>query len=507
MRSKTNDQKHINLLVTIDDNYLLPLITMLKSYSRVHKKIKTDVYLVHSKLEEKDIDELIDKIDNKNINIHSIKTSYYFSNISSLERFQNESFSKLMAFYYLPNGVKKCLYLSPNVFIRKSLLSLYNMDLDNNYIIGTSHTYGIKNIIKKVYLRLKNQKRYLDSSVMLMNIQKMRKDFSIEKITEHLEEVEDKLVINEQDLINILYGKKIILLDEKKYNLDEKTFKRHKRKFNIEAVRKETAIINYNGKYRPWLKNYKGKLNRFYPILKNKGEAPVNGLKKHLKSFRHINKAQKVMLFSFISFVLIWLVLILSFGKEFIVLVSKPDEFKEWLNTFGIFDEVIFIVIRIAQTVVKFMATEPFEIASGYVWGTFWGMVYCLIGNTIGTVIILFLTRKYGKKVLEVLLPIKNLDVLRVFKKKKNTYLWLFILYLIPGTPKDTFTYFVGMLPIKTIPFLIITGIAKIPSIISSTLCGATLADKQYLFAILIVVITLLLSVLGAFLYKKFSKK
>ena len=74
-----------------------------------------------------------------------------------------------------------------------------------------------------------------------------------------------------------------------------------------------------------------------------------------------------------------------------------------------------------------------------------------------------------------------------IFKKKKNTYLWLFILYLIPGTPKDTFTYFVGMLPIKTIPFLIITGIAKIPSIISSTLCGATLADKQYLFAILII--------------------
>ena len=312
MRSKTNNQKHINLLVTIDDNYLLPLITMLKSYSKVHKKIKTDVYLVHSKLEEKDIDDLIDKIDNKNINIHSIKTNYYFATIPSLERFQSESFSKLMAFNYLPNGVKRCLYLSPTVYVRKSLLSLYNMDMDDDYIIGTSHTYGIKSIIKKVYLRLKNQKRYLDSSVMLMNIQKMRKDFSIDKIVKHLEEVEDKLVISEQDLINILYGNKIILLDEKKYNLDEKTFKRHKRKFNIEAVRKETAIINYNGKYRPWSKNYKGKLNRFYPILKNKAEAPVGGIKKHLKSLRHINKAQKVMLFSFIAFVLIWLILIFA---------------------------------------------------------------------------------------------------------------------------------------------------------------------------------------------------
>jgi len=78
MRSKANDKKHINLLVTIDDNYLLPLITMLKSYSKVHKKIKTDVYLVHSKLEEKDIDNTCTWI-----NAHLVDEGYINLNLNS----------------------------------------------------------------------------------------------------------------------------------------------------------------------------------------------------------------------------------------------------------------------------------------------------------------------------------------------------------------------------------------------------------------------------------------
>ncbi len=513
MRSKNNkkNKQHINLLVTIDKNYLSPLITMMQSYSKVHSEVTTDVYLVHSALEEKDIDLLIDEVNDKNINVHSIKiTKNWFSDTPVLERLPKESFYRLMAFDYLPKEVECCLYLDPDIYIRKSLLPLYNMEMGDCYIAGASHLYGFINFINKARLNLTNQERYINSGIMLMNIKQIREDFTVESIFESLEDNIQKLIMGDQDLVNILFGSNMILLDEKIYNLDERAFKHNKKNFDLNSVEKETAIIHYNGKYKPWLDGYKGELNCFYPNVENKGPAPVGKLKKQIKSILNITKAttaQKIATIGFLGFLILWVVLFINYGKELTSIISNPTLFKSWLGQFGVFDEIIFILLRTAQTVIKFMPAEPFEIASGYVWGAIPGMIYCLIGNLIGTLIILALTKKFGQKVFEFFMPTKNMKVFSIFKNTKNIYSLLFFLYLIPGLPKDGFTYFVGLLPVKVFPFLLISGIARIPSIISSTICGSTLYSKQYIVSFLVFIVTIFLSIFGMFIYKKILNK
>lgn len=510
MRSKKYKKEHINLLVTIDKNYLFPLTKMLQSYSDTHNEIITDVYIAHSALEENDINNLENDINDKNIHLHNIKiTESWFEDTPVLERLPKESFYRLIAFEYLPKNVERCLYLDPDIYIRKSLLPLYNMDMGNSYIAGASHMYGFLNALNKARLNLNNQKRYINSGVMLMNLKQIRKDFTRDTIFECLEENIQKLIMGDQDLVNILFGTNMSLLDERIYNLDERTFNHNKRNFDLSKVEKETAIIHYNGKYKPWLDGYKGQLDCFYPPVENKGPAPIGKLKKQIKAIFNITKAttqQKIVLFGFICFLLLWIFSYFFFGKELIKIVSEPVLFREWLANFGPFDEIIFILLRAAQTVIKFMPAEPFEIASGYAWGAIPGMIYCLIGNLIGTLVILVFTKKYGQKVLEFFMPAKNMKTFNLFKNSNSIYSLLFFLYLIPGSPKDGFTYFVGLLPVKIIPFLIITGIARIPSVISSTLCGSTLADKQYWISILIFVITIVLSILGTFLYQKYIK-
>lgn len=90
-----------------------------------------------------------------------------------------ESFYRLMAFPYLPKEVHRCLYLDPDIIIRQSLLPLYFMDMGDYYIAAASHMYGAKKKFNKLRLGITENKRYINSGVMLMNLDVIRCDFTL----------------------------------------------------------------------------------------------------------------------------------------------------------------------------------------------------------------------------------------------------------------------------------------------------------------------------------------
>lgn len=502
--------EHVNLLVTIDRKYIEPLVVMLQSYHSAHRHVKTDVYIAHSSLDENDFVYIRERMDDTDICIHNIEIrEHYFSVIPILERIPEESFYRLLAFLYLPEGVERCLYLDPDIFINQSILPLYMQDMQEYYIAAAGHLHGFREWFNKRRLGVKKNERYLNSGVMLMNLKTIRQDFTLEKILNCLEENAQRLILGDQDMANLLFGQNALVIDECVYNLDERAYRYHsnRNQLNIATVRKKTAVIHYNGKYKPWLDGYKGDLDCFYPKPEILGDAPKGLVGKQIKSACKImkpNRQQAVLLFGGVFFVFLCLLSYLFWGKELLKLVADPTIFREWLQRFGVFDELIFILIRAAQTVIKFVPAEPLEIASGYAWGAIPGMLYCVIGNMLGTLAILGLTRFFGQKIIHILLPKKDLKLVKLLETDEKIYALLFFLYLIPGSPKDGFTYFVGLLPVKIIPFMVITGIARMPSVLSSTLCGETMAEQQYWISACIIVITVLLAVLGGLLYRKF---
>lgn len=503
----------INLLVTIDRNYLEPLIIMLRSYAETNPEVKTNLYVAHSALDKNDFQYLIESINTKQILVYDIKvTEHWFTDIPVLERLPEESFYRLLAFHILPENADRCLYLDPDIIIRKSLLPLYNTDLGECYIAASSHMHGKKDAFNKARLGIRGQERYINSGVMLMNLKHIRRDFNVEDILECLEESVQSLLLGDQDMVNILFGRKTLFVPEEIYNLDERTFRyfSENKGWTIDTVAEKTAIIHYNGKCKPWLEEYKGELDCFYPNVENKGSAPSGVIKKHIKSFfkiTRLTKQQTIVVVGAMLFAVVCLISYATFGTELLKILAEPALFREWMGQFGIFDELIFILIRAVQTVVKFIPAEPLEIASGYAWGAVLGMLYCVIGNMIGTLAIFALTRKYGKKVINLFLPIKSMKLMSTFEKSDKIYWLLFFLYLIPGSPKDGFTYFVGLLPVKLLPFMIVTFIARMPSVLSSTLCGSSLAEKQYWIAFLIFVATIVLAILGGWIYNIYVKK
>lgn len=79
----------------------------------------------------------------------------------------------------------------------------------------------------------------------------------------------------------------------------------------------------------------------------------------------------------------------------------------------------------------------------------------------------------------------------------------MFLLILIPGTPKDLLGYFAPLTGMSPWTWLFITSVARIPSIITSTIGGSALGVQNYVFAAIALGATLLISGAGLLIYRR----
>ena len=100
-----------------------------------------------------------------------------------------------------------------------------------------------------------------------------------------------------------------------------------------------------------------------------------------------------------------------------------------------------------------------------------------------------------------------NLMKFHFLKKEKNLEIILFVIFFIPGTPKDILTYLAPFTRLKLSSFIFITSIARIPSVITSTIGGNAISNQNYRFTIFIFVITGIISIFGLLSYKRYIKK
>ena len=82
----------------------------------------------------------------------------------------------------------------------------------------------------------------------------------------------------------------------------------------------------------------------------------------------------------------------------------------------------------------------------------------------------------------------------------------MLILFLIPGTPKDLLVYIAGLLPLKPLRFILISTFARIPSMISSTMAGASIVEGNLKLGIILYTITFLIVGIVIFIAQKRDK-
>lgn len=200
---------------------------------------------------------------------------------------------------------------------------------------------------------------------------------------------------------------------------------------------------------------------------------------------------------------------LLLIGKPLADFMGSPENspFKEWAADKGVWGILAFIGMMIVQVVIAVIPGEPFEIAAGMAFGIGWGTLWCMTAILLGSALIFGLVRLFGKRLVNVFFPDKELEDLRFLNTAEKRNVLFFVLMLIPGTPKDLLSYMAGLTKIKFWQWMLIVSIARIPSVITSVVGGSALADRKYMMAVIVFGLTLLISGLGLLWYKKILKK
>ena len=241
----------MNILVTLDANYIRPLSVMLHSLVRADDCPKFDLYIAHSSLTDENIDSIFRGIDRSRFNVHSIRLSHELNADAPTEdRITKETYYRLTAHEFLPAELDRILYIDPDTLILNSISDLYNMDLDCFCFAGASHTFGVVEDINHIRLGMPEGSRYINAGILMMNLDELRRSYTSKELFDYIDKNADKLYLGDQDVINALYCTKTRYVSPEIYNLDEKTAL-HSLKTH-EWIEKNCSIVHYNGKYKPW---------------------------------------------------------------------------------------------------------------------------------------------------------------------------------------------------------------------------------------------------------------
>lgn len=173
------------------------------------------------------------------------------------------------------------------------------------------------------------------------------------------------------------------------------------------------------------------------------------------------------------------------------------QDFESFITSLGILGPLIIILIQIVQIIIAFIPGEPIEILAGALYGGTIGLLLCIIGCIFASTCIFFLTKHFGVPLINKLFKNNKPENYNFIHNSQKLETVVFILFLIPGTPKDMLTYVVGISPMKLSRFLIISNTARIPSIVTSTFLGSTIRQGEWKISIMIFLVTGIIGIMG----------
>lgn len=251
----------INILVTLDQNYLPQLQVLLTSIRINNPGEQLRLFLLHSSMPKQEVERIEDWCGCHSYEFVPIQVGEsLFQNAPVSKQYPREMYYRLLAPQFLPRELERTLYLDPDILVINPLRRLWEMDLQEKLFAAAAHT-GKTELANNVNrLRLGMDHDYYNSGVLLMNLRLGRTEILPEVLFRYVREHAMELVLPDQDLLNAMYGDRILPLDDSIWNYDARNYNnyllRSAGEHNIAWVMSHTSILHFCGKAKPWKPNY-----------------------------------------------------------------------------------------------------------------------------------------------------------------------------------------------------------------------------------------------------------
>lgn len=222
---------------------------------------------------------------------------------------------------------------------------------------------------------------------------------------------------------------------------------------------------------------------------------------------RYIVKRRIFSICTLAAFVIIIGLMTWLFTATFAPYMESADTFRAFLQTFGWKGRLILFGLQCAQIVIAFIPGEIIELGAGYAYGAVEGTLICMAGVALSSSAVFLLVKKVGVSLVETIISREKIREFRFINTERKLKRLVFLLFFIPGTPKDAFTYLVALTDMKLGTFLTLTLIARVPSIVSSAISGQFLGQEDYKTAIIVYAITGVVSIIGYLIYVRVKNR
>lgn len=188
----------------------------------------------------------------------------------------------------------------------------------------------------------------------------------------------------------------------------------------------------------------------------------------------------------------VFVIIISIIVYPYITQLAAPEyqiKIKNFISEIGILGPFVLLSVQFLQVVIAFIPGEPVEILSGVLYGAYGGLIICSVGNILASALIFSLSKKYGKRMLYFFFGKEKVEQWQWLQDSKKIDIVTFVLFFIPGTPKDMLTYIVGVTEMSFKRFILISTTARVPSVISSALVGDAMRKGNLKMSVILFII------------------
>lgn len=182
----------------------------------------------------------------------------------------------------------------------------------------------------------------------------------------------------------------------------------------------------------------------------------------------------------------------------YIHMIFEPggiDQVIDSVRNAGPMSFLILLALQFLQIVVAFIPGEVTQMAAGMLYGPWIGGLVILLGSILSSAFVFMVVHRLGAPFVKDMVSEKWMEKFESFERSGKLELIVFVLFLIPGMPKDIFTYLVPLIDMRMRTFLLLSNIGRIPGILVSTYAASGLVDGNVWQSIVILAVLAVVAV------------
>ena len=259
----------ISILAALDEHYLPQLQVLLTSLRLNNPGEHMDLYLLQSAVSPEGLAGVERLCAAFGYGFFPVRVDdALFQGAPVSRQYPKEMYYRLLAGQLLPAEMHRVIYLDPDILVINPLRPLWELDLAGRMFAAAAHTgkTELANSVNQV--RLGTNHNYFNSGVLLIDLDAARRWIDPAALFAFTKKHARELLFPDQDLLNMLYGERVLALDDAVWNYDARNFNNYYLRSggdcDMDWVLTHTAVLHFCGKSKPWKPGYRRRFGLLY---------------------------------------------------------------------------------------------------------------------------------------------------------------------------------------------------------------------------------------------------